>query len=276
MTFAEGPFIIANADAAPAMDADIWRLDVRRRALERAAAPPHRLPRPFWISVLVAALLLHLLLGLWLRDLMRPQIVEDRDRILVTLIDAPPPEPPLPEPVAPPRAAAPSASAARPQANAPARNETIAPRTQATLPAHDTAAMTARSTQPAPQFRAYNPDGSLNVPKDLVEQIDAMRPKPNFITKSIAPSPIMLPHRPLKIRPNHFDQYWRGAGWTLLDDVSQFVDDNLVKKKIFTDSSGGQYECVWALIIVTCMDIPRKAWEPPPGKWKPASVLDEH
>ncbi|HEY8011026.1 MAG TPA: hypothetical protein VIE67_08520 [Rudaea sp.] len=274
MTFAERPFIIANADTELAVDVDAWHSDVRRRALKRAAAPPHRLPRPLWIGALAAALLLHLLLGLWLRDLMRPQVVEDRDRILVTLIDALPPEPPLP--VAPPRAAAPSTSAARPQAAAPARNGAIAPRAQSTLPVHDAAAVTTQSTQPAPQFRAYNPDGSLNVPKDLVEQIDAMRPKPNFIAKSIAPSPIMLPHRPLKIRPNHFDQYWRGSGWTLLDDVSQFVDDNLVKKKIFTDSSGGQYECVWALIIVTCMDVPRKAWEPPPEKWKPASVLDEH
>ena len=276
MTFAERPFIIANADAKFAVDVGAWQWRVRRRALKRVAAPSYRLPRPLWIGVLVAALLLHLLLGLWLRDLMRPQIVEDRDRILVTLIDAPSPEPPLPEPVAPPRAMAPNTSGARPQAIAPTRSETIAARAQATLPAHDAAAVTTQSTQPAPQFRTYNPDGSLNVPKDLVEQIDAMRPKPNFIAKSIAPSPIMLPHRPLKIRPNHFDQYWRGEGWTLLHDVSQFVDDNLVKKKIFTDSSGGQYECVWALIIVTCMDIPRKAWEPPPEKWKPASVLDEH
>ncbi len=276
MTFAERPFIIANADAEFAVDVDVWHSDVRRRALKRATAAPYKLPRLLWIGVLAAALLLHLLLGLWLRDLMRPQIVEDRDRILVTLIDAPPPEPPLPEPIALPRAAAPGTSAARTQAAAPSRSQTMAPRAQATLPVSDTAATTTQSVPSTPQFRAYNPDGGLNVPKDLVEQIDAMRPKPNFIAKSIAPSPIMLPHRPLKIRPNHFDQYWRGAGWTLLDDVSQFIDDNLVKKKIFNDSSGDQYECVWALIIVTCMDIPRKAWEPPPEKWKPASVLDEH
>ncbi len=273
MSFAGGSCIIANADVPRVVDVDGWHACVRRRVLQRAAAAPRKLlPRALWVSALIAALLLHLLLGLWLRDLMRPRFVEDRDRILVTLIDTSPPEPPLPEPVAPSRVAAPGEPAARPQ---PARTDTIVPRAQRTPQTSALAATNEDKAQPAQRYRAYNTDGSLNIPKDLVEQIDAARPQPNFIARSVAPSPIMLPHRPLKIRPNHFDQYWRGAGWTLLDDVSQFVDDNLVKKKIFTDSSGDKYECVWALVIVTCMDIPRNAWEPPPEKWKPASVLDE-
>ncbi len=75
MTFAERAFTTAaNVDAQLAVEIDTWRMHVRRQVLARAAAPQSSLPRRFWITAIVAALLLHILVALWLIDLMRPQI----------------------------------------------------------------------------------------------------------------------------------------------------------------------------------------------------------
>ncbi len=131
------------------------------------------------------------------------------------------------------------------------------------------------------ELHVYNPDGSLDVPKDLVEQIDAAQPKPNFIAQSVEPSPIMLPHRPLKIRPNHFDKDWvHPVRETLLEARINNLNDLLRSastSKEFTTPSGDKVVCSWILIMGGCQ------WglPPPPGgrpmePWKPATVLDEY
>jgi hypothetical protein len=281
MTFAEATIpTIANLN--PPADANVaaWRADVRERALARAA-PQSAWPRWLRIGVLIAALLLHVLLALWLRDLMRPQFTADRDRILVTLIDAPLAEPPLPEPPVAPARTVPSAPPrpARSDASAAAVRSIV--RAQTRAPASATTATSAAVAPAVPDLRIYNTDGSLNVPKDLVEQIDAAQPKPNFIVQSVEPSPIMLPHRPLKIRPNYFANAWVHPLTETALDSSLLWLNNLMDKasatKEFETPWGDKVVCKWVLTMGGCL----WGFPPPPGgrpkePWKPATVLDEY
>ena len=122
-----------------------------------------------------------------------------------------------------------------------------------------------------PEVRAYNPDASVNLPDDFAEQLDKSRPQPDFIPLRIAPSPLLAAKRPLKVRPNHFAQYWNGTdGMPLHESVWRYV----TASKEFVAPWGGHYGCTWILILVACADIPDKAWNPP-QTWKPATQLDE-
>jgi hypothetical protein len=280
MTFAEATIpTIANLNTPADANVAAWHADVRERALARAAPQP-QWPRWLRIGVLIAALLLHIVLALWLRDLMRPQFTADRDRILVTLIDAPLPEPPLPEPPVAPARTVPSAPTRPVRIDASAAAVRSIVRTQARAPVSATMATSVTVAPAVPELRIYNVDGSLNVPKDLVEQIDAAQPKPNFIVQSVEPSPIMLPHRPLKIRPNYFAKAWvHPVRETLLDAGINKLNDLLRSagtSKEFTTPSGDKVVCSWILIMGGC----QWGFPPPPGgrptePWKPATVLDE-
>jgi hypothetical protein len=254
-----------------------WFDRVRERALARASAPPPRRPRALIVGAIVLAVLLHVLFLLWLRDLMQSHPVADTDRIEVRLIDAPATEPALPIPPPLPEAIvvpAPQPIQAAPRISRVSANQ---------APANPAASV---QTQAAEPLHLYNSDGSLIMPKDMVERIDAMQPKPNFVSLSTAPSPIMLPHRPLKIRPNHFAAAWvHPENETLLTEVAgkitDFVDNNLTAKKEFTTPWGSKIKCQATYLFVMAGAGCGWGFPPPPGgrpeqKWVPANVLDEH
>lgn len=232
-------------------------LDVRVRALARTEHAPLRVPRARrWACFLT--IVLHVAIVAGLRIALRtPPVVSDQSVVQVDLIAAPKPAPPLPEPAPLPRAIARTtrhqpAAAAVPEAAA------VAP-----APVPEAAA--------PPEPRLFDREGSALVPGDLVEQMDRARPKPDFIAHDPVPSPLLQPRRPLKLRPNHFAQYWAGtdgmsAGKAMWRHVT-FV-------KEFTAPWGGHYACAWILVVVACGDVPDKPWIPP-QTWKPATELDE-
>jgi len=238
--------------------AAVWRDAVREHALTRALHDP-ALPRRWRRWGWLFALALHLLILIGLRSALREQqLAPEASVITVNLIDAPA-EPPMPEPaVLPAHGVSPATAASRqamPRPRVPI----------ARLPAAPAAA------PEAPEFHAYNPDGSLDVPNDLATQLDNAGSRPDFIPLKVTPSPILNPRRPLKVRPNHFAQYWSGTdGMPLHESMWRYV----TATKEFVTPWGGHYGCAWILILVACADIPDKPWNPP-QKWQPATELDE-
>lgn len=237
------------------------RTAVRVRALERR---PHRpgLSGRLAASAWLVALGLHLLVIVTIVLGGRVAPMQRRDSVIdVDLIDAPLPVPLLPtppRPIPPLQAHASGRLTAPPLQSPPAENpaaiERPAPRALGALP-----------------HPVFNDDGSAAVPDDLVERIDRANRPTGFIPLRVEPSPLLQPRRPLKVRPNHFAQYWNGTdGQPLSAAFWQHV--SVVRE--FTAPWGGRYGCVWVLIVVACSDIPEKAWSPP-QRWKPATELDE-
>ena len=122
------------------------------------------------------------------------------------------------------------------------------------------------SAEPAPQPRLFNPDGSAAVPDDLASRIERERPRPDFITRQFEPSPLLQVRRPLKVRANHFTQYWAGTDGMPLHEA---MWRHVTFTKEFTAPWGGRYACAWVLIFVACGDVPDKPWNPP-QTWKPS------
>jgi len=120
-------------------------------------------------------------------------------------------------------------------------------------------------------LRLFNPDGSAMLPDDIAAQLDRARPQPDFIARRYEPSPILAAKRPIKVRPNHFAQYWAGTDGMPLH---QALFRQLTVVKEFTAPWGGKYACAWILIVVACGDVPDKPWTPP-VTWKPATEFDE-
>jgi hypothetical protein len=204
------------------------------------------------------AILLHLTVVVGLRIALRKPAARLHDSVVqVDLIDAAPVvEPPLPEP----RPLPPPVARAPPPARAPqvAHAVPAAPVPGAEIPALS-------------GLRLFTPDGSANVPDDLAARIDGARPRPDFIARQYEPSPLLQAKRPLKVRPNHFAQYWAGTdGMTAYDAMWRHV--TFVRE--FSAPWGGRYACAWILIVVACGDVPDKPWTPP-QTWKPATELDE-
>ena len=249
----------AGYDEDDLQSAAAWRDGVREYALSR---PGHAamLPQRWRRLGLLLALALHLLLLIGYRSTLRDQQrVPETTVISVELIDAPL-EPPMPQPALPSlHDAASMPSASRPS---------TAPRRQPRVGA--TPSPPAALDAP-PEFRAYNPDGSIDIPDDLAAQLDNAQPRADFIPLKIVPSPILNPRRALKVRPNHFAQYWSGTdGMPLHESMWRYV----TATKEFVTPWGGHYGCTWILILVACADIPDKPWNPP-QKWQPAAQLDE-
>jgi len=246
------------SNEADLRSAAAWRDAVRGYALSRpahAGALPQRWQRWGWLL----AVALHLLILVALRSNLREQQRLPESIVSVQLIDAPA-ELSLPEPAPLLRHAPPMPVVARPSI-APGRRPPIA-----RLPAPPAAADDA-----SPEFHAYNPDGSVDIPADLAAQLDNAEPRADFIPLKVAPSPILNPRRPLKIRPNHFAQYWNGTdGMPLHESMWRYV----TATKEFVTPWGGHYGCTWILIMVACADIPDKPWNPP-QRWLPATELDE-
>jgi hypothetical protein len=244
----------AQADGESRHARAAWTHDVRIRALARRdhrAGHAARLRLWGWLL----ALALHLLLVVGIVQRSRHAPAEPvAETIRVELLDAPAPLPALPQPPArAPRVATPAA-----RARAPAPVSTPSP-----LP-------TPPSADPqAP--RLFDAEGSPIVPGDLVEQLDRAQPLPGYIARSVAPSPLLQPKRPLKVRPNHFAQYWDDSDSLPLHDR---MWRHVLVTRQFDVPWGGQWACAWVLILVACADVPRKPWNPP-QTWKPATELDE-
>lgn len=249
-----------------AADHDSWASALRRRALAHAIALP-RNPRPVVGAAIVCAVLAHLLLALWLRDLMRTRpAAADSDRIAVRLIDAPPPETALPEP--PP----PSAPAFVPARAAHAAS--VSPNAAATMSA-------ATSPVSAPLLHLYNPDGSIALPPEKGDGLTARIVPDAFVAQRIAPSPLMAPHRPYKIRPNHFAAAWKsGETIDFFDHLNEFIDEHLTVKKEMTTPWGSKIKCEATYLFIVAVGGCGWGFPPPPGgrpteHWKPATELDE-
>lgn len=246
-----------------ANDHDAWLAALRERALAHARARPPASPRALKLGALALAVLAHLLFALWLRDLMRMPPATDNDRIAVTLIDAPPPEPALPEPPLPlPRVPAPVAA-------------------RSILSARAAPAPDATPSAPPPSLHLYNPDGSIALPPATNDALTVRVAPDAFIAQSTAPSLLMLPHRPLKIRPNHFAGVWKsGKSVELFDRLNELIDEHLTVKKEMTTPWGSKVKCQATYLFVIAVAGCGWGFPPPPGgrpteHWKPATELDE-
>ncbi len=254
-----------STDASPAC---ALHEGVRARAtLRRPSRPPRRVLR----IALTIALLAHGLLGWWLRDLMQPQAAVDEERIEVRLIDPVADEPALPlPPVAPARP--PRATAAPSRAGPPTPRPDAPSAAQAAPPQPETAL----------SLQIYKADGSISLPAEAGAAESA--PRADFVPRVIAPSALMGPHRPLKMRPNYFAKNWRAPQKeTLLSEslrkIGEYVDDNLTVKKEFTLPSGAKIKCeagfMFIMAAAGCGWGFAPEWGKPTAHWKPATELDE-
>lgn len=236
---------------------DGWHGDVRVRALARRPVDPER-PRRVGRVAWLVALLLHLVLVVGLRVALRQQPrAPATDQVLrVTLLDEPIAEPALPSP----------APSIRPLVTTPARRHraaTALPRSEAP----------AKQVPPEPDSapHLFDEGGAAALPRDIVTQLDGMQPRPDFVARRYDPSPLLMPKRPLKVRPNHFAAMWAGSDGKPL---SETIWEPLTFVAEFRAPWGGRYACGLILVLFACADIPDKAWNPP-QTWAPASVLDE-
>lgn len=228
-----------------------WTHDVRIRALarrEHGADSAARWRRGAWF----AALLLHVVLIVALRH--TPPLRVDaaaEQAIEVDLLEAPPPPPPQPEPPAP--------SVAR---------ERVEQRPRAEHPAAPAAGVAAERPVAADP-RLFAPDGTAMIPDDMAAQLDRERKQAEFPAGPV-PSPLFARKRPLKVRPNHFAQFWDDTdSLPLHDRIWRYV----TATHEFTAPWGGRWKCAYVLMIVACADVPDKPWIAP-QTWKPATELD--
>jgi hypothetical protein len=258
------PALSYTIDAAPnflaaetQQESIAWCEDVRVRArCRRPHEPDHAssLRRWAWLFAIV----LHLTLVVALRQALNPpdSTAADLNVIQVQLFDLPETEPALPEPVPlPPRAI--SHVKTNRQRPVPSPSPPLEP------------PPVLRNEAP---LRLFNPDGSAQLPDGFITQLDRSRPQPDFIPRKYEPSPLLQAKRPLKVRPNHFAQYWAGTDGMPLHEA---MWRHLIVVKEFTAPWGGRYACAWILILVACGDVPDKAWSPP-TTWKPATEEDEY
>jgi hypothetical protein len=249
-----------NDEDAVDQELAAWREEIRRHALAELTRRPAKPPRILRIGALVLLLLVHAVLLIGLRDAMRHGIAADETAIQVSWIDLAQPEPPLPQPPPQP-AAAPQLAPSPRQASVPLA-AMIAPSVESSVTAE-------------PAFRAYNPDGSLNIPSDLAQHVARAQPAPSFRAALIETSPAMRHQRPLKVRPNHFAPAWVSEG----SPINDFVMRHLSAEKEFRTPWGSKIVCqgvtVFVMMIGGCAwGFPPPHWSPTQS-WKPASVLDE-
>ena len=238
-----------------------WRLDVRLHALAQLARKPAKPARSVRIGVFV--MLLFFLTGLLieLREAMRLKILPDETPIEVFLVDEAPVEPALPVPAPGRSASAPKAMDGRegPHTTAVRRIEPPPTAVQAT----------AAEPEPVPNYRVFNPDGSVIIPPAGANQ----GMQASFVPQSTAASPLMHHQRPLKVRPNHFAGNWQAPDGETI--VGAFVREHLTSDTAeFMTPWGTLVKCRVVAVMGGC------TWGPPPAResrptWQPASVLDE-
>jgi hypothetical protein len=249
---------VARVEEAPEDAA--WRHAVRLHALGRMPHPESSWPRDrvAWFATVA----LHAALLLVLQQATQRAPGSGTDTFIAVRLIDPSPAVPLraasvptaPAPVAP--VAAPHQPSARR-----ARSERRLPESLPDSPAAEPG--------PAPP-RVFGIDGSAALPDDLAEQLDRKTARDGF-PQTVAPSTLLDVKRPLKVRPNHFAQYWAGSdGKPLHETLWRYV----TATREFTAPWGGRWTCAWVLIVVACADVPDKPWNPP-QTWKPATELDE-
>jgi hypothetical protein len=237
-------------------DLAAWREEIRRHALLGLARRPVKPPRLLRIGAFVALLLMHVVLLLGLRDAMRVIPKPEESAIQVTWIDLRQPEPPLPLPEIKPHA---TGLPATPR-------HVSAPSPVATGPSG------AAPTTAEPVLHVYNVDGSVMLPRDLSTPADHGSMQASFVPQSTAPSPIMRPQRPLKVRPNHFAGNWQAPrGETLL---GSFVREHLTAQTEFVMPWGTHVKCGLVVVVGGCSWGPGPVWMPT-WRWQPATMLDE-
>jgi len=259
------PALSYTVDAAPcfpaaeaAQESIAWREDVRVRARQRRPHGPEHassLRRWAWLF----AIAVHLTFVVALRHALNApdSTAADSSVMQVHLIDLPATEAALPEPAPIPPRGAPSHAVTNRQRPAPPPPSPLEP---------------PPVLRDEGQLRLFNPDGSAQLPDDFITQLDRSRPQPDFISRKYEPSPLLQAKRPLKVRPNHFAQYWAGTDGMPLHEA---MWRHLTVVKEFTAPWGGRYACAWVLILVACGDVPDKPWNPP-TTWKPATEEDEY
>jgi len=245
-----------EADTPAPAELARWRADVRLRVLARPAPTPVRAPWPVWSS-LCAALLLLALFG-------RPPVAprpSETVGLQVMLLDAPvaPAEPPLAVPP-PPRELPP-----RP----------VAPASAVGPVASEVSASPEPAAPPVPPH-VFNPDGSIDLPREPVSRNDALVASFSAPPRSAEAQRIMTHQRPLKVRPNHFAANFRAPSGSALTD---FVEDHLTASAQFTLPWGTHVECKGVGLGVAWLGAcgwytPYKYYVPQ-APWRPASVLDE-
>ncbi len=233
-----------------------WREEIRRHALLGLARQPARPPSLVRIGAFVALLLMYAVLLLGLRDAMRVIPAPQESAIQVTWIDLRQPEPPLPLPEAKPHATSLPAMPRRVSAPSPVA---MAP----SVPAPSTA---------EPMLHVYNVDGSVMLPRDFSTRADRDSMQASFVPQSTAPSSIMRPQRPLKVRPNHFARNWQAPpGESLL---GSFVREHLTAQTEFVTPWGTHVKCGLIVFMGGCSWGPGPVWMPS-QRWQPATELDE-
>lgn len=255
--------LCVDDDPATEIELAAWRWDVRLRAAGRLRRVPMPPLRPLRILALVIVLLVHALLILGLRVAMRKPEFATVIPVQVRLIQEYA-EPTLPQPAPlPPRV--------QTSLSPPAPPRVFRPPAQFATPAAPPAAV-----EPPP-LHIYNPDGSIDLPRDVTPPKDGM--SATFQTPPPAPEAmqIMRHQRPLKVRPNHFAGNWRppGSGSVLKD----FVADHLTFKQEFVLPWGTHVECEEVFLLLAagggCGWYTPYRYYVPTEKWKPASTLDE-
>lgn len=252
-------------DAALEHELAAWHEAVRHRAWTRVAREPLQPLQPLRIAALVFVLLLHALLLWALRNAMHKpplaQVEPVQVRLILESASFESAEPPLPQPPPLP---------ARPVVTRP-------PALPRALP-HD-APRPAPPAAPAPESPAlhvFNPDGSIDLPREGAPKSDALTATFTSPPPSDEALRIMRHQRPLKMRPNHFAQQWKQPGTTALED---FIADHLTFEQEFTLPWGTHVKCGEVFLLIAAAG--GCGWETPyryyvpTEKWRPASSLDE-
>jgi hypothetical protein len=201
----------------------------------RSLRPPVRdsLPRRLRIGLLAAIVLSHLLGALLLLALVdRNRAPPVQDAILVDFVDAvPSPPPPLPNETITIRMPTPPATPR--QAPAPR------PRVRSEVP------MRAVEAPPPLQLQLYNPDGSLRVPADMLEQLDRKFGDKRQFSYQI---PHMDDAKKFFDRPpalvyeeTRFDKYWKPDQDALTEILSKAVEATTREVKIKVPGTDASY-----------------------------------
>jgi hypothetical protein len=201
----------------------------------RSLRPPVRdsLPRRLRIGLLAAIVLSHLLGALLLLALVeRNRAPPVEDAILVDFVDAvPAPPPPVPNETLTIRMPMPPATPR--QAPAPR------PRVRSEVP------MRAVEAPPPLQLQLYNPDGSLRVPADMLEQLDRKFGDKRQFSYQI---PHMDDAKKFFDRPpalvyeeTRFDKYWKPDQDALTEILSKAVEATTREVKIKVPGTDASY-----------------------------------
>jgi len=248
---------VSDAHMPPPAELAHWRADVRLRALARRRAEPVHAPLRVWV-VVCGVLVLLALAGRQLTS--EPPPAPETASLQIVLRDAPTVEPEPPLAVPPPARELPALPAALPSATA---RSASAPE------------MEQEPAEPTPALHVFNPDGSIDLPRETAPRTDALVASFSAPPRS-ADQRIMVHQRPLKVRPNHFAKNFRAPTGSTLTD---FVADHLTVTRSFVMPWGTHVDCkgvgLGVAWVGACGWYTPYKYYVPEAPWRPASVLDE-